>query len=127
MRTAATFRNGRAFYLDDSRDEPLHELMLLRDDQGDVYVGVWPSGHRTGPCVRLCSSGGADNVPGLLQAMRAAHDAIQAAADSGKSTSVFPSRRVVADEPFDLPPTCTNGHPECVKVGDHDVIDCDLG
>ncbi len=65
-----------ARYLDDMRDG--HELVILLDDQGDVYVSVLPEGHRIGPTVRLCASGGAaERAPGLLQAMREAHRAIR--------------------------------------------------
>jgi hypothetical protein len=77
----ASIRDGEACYVDDARAEPLHELAILCDDQGDVYVMVRPVGHRMGPAVRLCASGGADRAaPGLLQAMRAAHAAIRSAA-----------------------------------------------
>lgn len=82
MKPAATFTaTGSAEYLDDSREG--FKLSLHLDDQGDVYVSVIPEGDRVGrACVRLCASGGAGNVaPGLLKAMRQAHDAIKAAAE----------------------------------------------
>ena len=64
-------------YLDDSREEPVHELAIFRDDQGDIYVMVRPVGHKMGPSVRLCASGGAgEKNPRLLAAMREAHAAL---------------------------------------------------
>jgi hypothetical protein len=60
-----------ATYPDDSREDPLHELRISIDDQGDIYVQVLPEGHRFGPAVRLCASGGAEIVaPGLRAAAR---------------------------------------------------------
>lgn len=56
-----------AVYTDDMRQG--HELRILLDDQGDVYLSILPEGHKIGPTVRLCASGGADNVPGLLTAL----------------------------------------------------------
>ncbi len=72
----ALFENGEARYLDDCRDG--NELRIFCDDQGDVYVSVLPEGHKIGPTVRLCASGGAaEAAPGLLSAMRAAFAAIR--------------------------------------------------
>lgn len=67
-----TYRVER--YPDDCRDG--HDLLIARDDQGDVYVSVVREGNKIGPTVRLCASGGADHVPGLLTAMYAAHKAL---------------------------------------------------
>jgi hypothetical protein len=60
-----------ARYLDDCRDG--YELVIYRDDQGDVYVSVLLEGHKIGPTVRFCASGGADHVPGLLSALYKLH------------------------------------------------------
>lgn len=68
-------RDREVRYEDDYRDGM--ELMIVLDDQGDVYVSVLPVGHKIGPTVRLCASGGAaEMAPGLLSAMRAAFKAI---------------------------------------------------
>jgi hypothetical protein len=76
----ARFVDGCAEYVDDMRDGC--KLVIHCDDQGDVYVSVILEGHRFGSCVRLCASGGAASAaPGLLKAMRQAHDAIKAAAE----------------------------------------------
>lgn len=65
-----------ARYRDDMREGL--ELRIQLDDQGDAYVSVLPVGHKIGPSVRLCASGGAASLaPGLLPAIRRAFEAIQ--------------------------------------------------
>lgn len=71
----ARFENDVAIYPDDMNEGC--ELRILQDDQGDIYVSVLPVGDRMGPSVRLCASGGADHVRGLLPALRAAHAAVK--------------------------------------------------
>lgn len=58
-------------YLTDDRDlEEPHELMIRFGGNGDWYVSVLPKGHRIGPAVRLCTSGGASRAaPGLCGAI----------------------------------------------------------
>lgn len=81
MTRAASFVDGEVRYLDDMREGNM--LAIRLDDQGDVYIAIRPEGHRMGPSVRLCASGGADHVTGLLPAMRAAFAAIKTATDGG--------------------------------------------
>lgn len=54
-------------YLTDDRDsQQRHELVLYQANNGDWYLMVVPEGHRFGPTVRFCTSGGASSrVPGL--------------------------------------------------------------
>ncbi len=69
-------------YLTDDRDyagdpEPPHELVIFPAENGDWYVGVWPKGHRTGPAVRICTSGGAARAcPELPVAISRAYRAL---------------------------------------------------
>lgn len=65
-------------YLTDDRDqEPRHELVVFQGGNGDWYVSVLPEGDRIGPCVRLCTSGGASHAaPGLTHAAHLMYDAI---------------------------------------------------
>lgn len=68
--------DGEARYRDDQREG--YELVIYLDEQGDAYVSVLPEGHKIGPSVRLCASGGASSLaPGLLPAIRRAFEAIR--------------------------------------------------
>lgn len=70
-------------YLTDDRDhtgdpEPPHELVIFPAENGDWYVGVWPKGNRTGPAVRICTSGGAARAcPDLPVAISRAYRAME--------------------------------------------------
>lgn len=65
-------------YVTDDRDEKSpHELKIFLGGNGDWYVSVLPKGHRVGPAVRLCTSGGASSAaPGLTNAIADAYSAL---------------------------------------------------
>jgi hypothetical protein len=67
-------------YLTDDRDrEERHELVIGQAPNGDWYISVLPEGHKHGPNVRLCTSGGASSAaPGLTIAVLRAYEAIKA-------------------------------------------------
>lgn len=66
---------GVARYKDDDREG--YELIIMRDEQGDLYISVLPEGHKIGPKVRLCASGGASSrCPRLRRALFHAYDSM---------------------------------------------------
>lgn len=67
-------------YLTDDRDlKPRHELVVSRGGNSDWYVQVLPEGHRMGPGVRICTSGGAaGSHPALPLAVWHLYQALEA-------------------------------------------------
>ena len=70
------------FRSDDADEDPRYALTIYQANNGDWYVSVMPDGHRIGPNVRICTSGGASHShPGLSNAIHKVYEAIEAGRD----------------------------------------------
>ena len=67
------------FLSDDADQDPHYALTIYQAENGDWYIAVMPDGHKIGPNVRVCTSGGASHShPGMTTAVHRLYDAIKA-------------------------------------------------